>query len=84
MFDEIYEALDEVAKNSEVRAAIITGKGRVFSTGIDFNQASEGMAGDVDDVEDSGKMQSGEMEIDVSQKRTVLKLYKTQKPIITL
>ena len=44
MFDEIYEALDEVASNSEIRAAIITGKGRAFSTGGDFNQASEGMA----------------------------------------
>ena len=82
MFDEIYEALDEVANNSEIRAAIITGKGRAFSTGGDFNQASEGMAGDVDEVKDGGKMQSGEMEIDVSQKRTVLKLHKTPKPII--
>ena len=82
MFDEIYEALDEVSKNKDIRAVIITGKGRAFSTGGDFNQASEGMAGDVDSVEDGGKMQSGELEIDVSQKRTVLKLQQTPKPII--
>ncbi|MFX1389254.1 MAG: enoyl-CoA hydratase/isomerase family protein [Promethearchaeota archaeon] len=82
MFDEIQEALDEVANNKEIRAAIITGKGRAFSTGGDFNQASQGMAGDVDNVEDGGKMQSGELEIDVSQKRTVMKLQKTPKPII--
>jgi enoyl-CoA hydratase/carnithine racemase len=82
MFDEIYEVLDEIAKDNEIRAAIITGKGRAFSTGGDFNQASEGMAGDVDEVVDGGKMQSGEMEIDVSQKHLVLKLQKTSKPII--
>jgi 2-(1,2-epoxy-1,2-dihydrophenyl)acetyl-CoA isomerase len=82
MFDEIYEALDEVTSNSEIRAAIITGKGRAFSTGGDFNQASEGMAGDVDEVENGGKMQSGEIEIDVSQKRLVLKMQKTPKPLI--
>jgi len=82
MFDEIYDALDEIANNKEIRAAIITGKGRAFSTGGDFNQASQGMAGDVDSVEDGGKMQSGELEIDVSQKRTVLKLQRTPKPII--
>ena len=82
MFDEIYEALNEVASNTEIRAAIITGKGRAFSTGGDFNQASEGMAGDVDEVDNGGKMQSGEMEIDVSQKRLVLKMQKTPKPLI--
>jgi 2-(1,2-epoxy-1,2-dihydrophenyl)acetyl-CoA isomerase len=82
MFDEINEALDEVANNKEIRVAIITGKGRAFSTGGDFNQASQGMAGDVEDVEDGGKMQSGELEIDVSQKWTVLKLQHTPKPII--
>ncbi|MFX1445543.1 MAG: enoyl-CoA hydratase/isomerase family protein [Promethearchaeota archaeon] len=82
MFDEIYEALDEVAHNKEIRATIITGRGRAFSTGGDFNQASQGMAGDVDSVEDGGKMQSGELEIDVSQKRIVLKLQRTPKPII--
>jgi len=82
MFDELYEALDEVSNNKDIRAAIITGKGRAFSTGGDFNQASEGMAGDVDSVEDGGKMQSGELEIDVSQKRIVLKLQRTPKPII--
>jgi 2-(1,2-epoxy-1,2-dihydrophenyl)acetyl-CoA isomerase len=82
MFDEIGEALDEVGSNSEIRAAVFTGKGRAFSTGGDFNQASEGMAGDVDSVEDGGKMQSGELEIDVSQKRTVLKIQRTPKPII--
>ncbi|MFX0018451.1 MAG: enoyl-CoA hydratase/isomerase family protein [Candidatus Hermodarchaeota archaeon] len=82
MFDEIYEALDEIANNKEIRAAIITGKGRAFSTGGDFNQASQGMAGDIDSVEDGGKMQSGEIEIDVSQKRLVLKLQRTPKPII--
>ena len=82
MFDEIYEALDEVGNNKEIRAAIITGKGRAFSTGGDFSQASEGMAGDVDSVEDGGKMQSGELELDVSQKRLVLKMQQTPKPII--
>ncbi|MFX0004015.1 MAG: enoyl-CoA hydratase/isomerase family protein [Candidatus Hodarchaeota archaeon] len=82
MFDEIYEALEEVSNNKDIRAVIITGKGRAFSTGGDFDQASQGMAGDVDKVEDGGKMQSGELEIDVSQKRTVLKLQKTPKPII--
>ncbi|MHA1491678.1 MAG: enoyl-CoA hydratase/isomerase family protein [Promethearchaeota archaeon] len=82
MFDEIYVALDEVANNKEIRAAIITGKGRAFSTGGDFNQASQGMAGDVDSIEDGGKMQSGEKEIDVSQKRIVLKMQRTPKPII--
>ncbi|MFX0034581.1 MAG: enoyl-CoA hydratase/isomerase family protein [Candidatus Hermodarchaeota archaeon] len=82
MFDEIYDALDEIANNKEIRAAVITGKGRAFSTGGDFNQASQGMAGDVDSVEDGGKMQSGEQEIDVSQKRIVLKLQRTPKPII--
>ena len=82
MFDEIYDALEEITNNKEIRAAIITGKGRAFSTGGDFNQASQGMAGDVDTVEDGGKMQSGELEIDVSQKRTVLKLQRTPKPII--
>lgn len=82
MFDEIYEILDEVATNKDIRSVIITGKGRAFSTGGDFNQASEGMAGDVDSVEDGGKMQSGELEIDVSQKRLVLKLQQTPKPII--
>ncbi|MFW9998589.1 MAG: enoyl-CoA hydratase/isomerase family protein [Candidatus Hodarchaeota archaeon] len=82
MFDEIGEALDEITTNKDIRAAIITGKGRAFSTGGDFDQASQGMAGDVDSVEDGGKMQSGELEVDVSQKRTVLKLQKTPKPII--
>ena len=82
MFDEIYEALDEINGNKEIRTTIITGKGRAFSTGGDFNQASQGMAGDVDTVEDGGNMQSGEMEIDVSQKRLVLKLQQTPKPII--
>ena len=82
MFDEIYEALDEIANNKEIRAAIITGKGRAFSTGGDFNQASQGMAGDVDSVENGGKMQSGELEIDVSQKRLVLKMQRIPKPII--
>ncbi|MFX1302431.1 MAG: enoyl-CoA hydratase/isomerase family protein [Promethearchaeota archaeon] len=82
MFDEIYDALDEIANNNDIRAAIITGKGRAFSTGGDFDQASQGMAGDVDSVEDGGKMQSGELEIDVSQKRIVLKLQRTPKPII--
>jgi 2-(1,2-epoxy-1,2-dihydrophenyl)acetyl-CoA isomerase len=82
MFDEIYEALDEITNNREIRAGIITGKGRAFSTGGDFNQASQGMAGDVESVEDGGKMQSGEVEIDVSQKRLVLKLQKTPKPIV--
>lgn len=82
MFDEIYEALDEIANNKEIRSAVITGKGRAFSTGGDFDQASQGMAGDVDNVEDGGKMQSGELEIDVSQKRTVLKLQRTPKPVI--
>ncbi len=82
MFDELYDALDEIKNNKEIRAAIITGKGRAFSTGGDFNQASQGMAGDVESVEDGGKMQSGEMEIDVSQKRTVLKMQSTPKPII--
>ncbi len=82
MFDEILKALDEITNNKDIRAAIITGKGRAFSTGGDFNQASQGMAGDVSDVKDGGKMQSGEMEIDVSQKRTVLKLQKTPKPLI--
>ncbi|TXT67395.1 MAG: hypothetical protein BAJALOKI1v1_100008 [Promethearchaeota archaeon] len=82
MFDEIYEALEEIAQNEEIRAAIITGKGRAFSTGGDFNQASQGMAGDVEDVEDGGKMQSGEAEIDVAQKRIVLAMQKTPKPLI--
>jgi enoyl-CoA hydratase/carnithine racemase len=82
MFDEIYEALDEVGTNKDIRAAMITGKGRAFSTGGDFNQASQGMAGDVEDVEDGGKMQSGETEIDVSQKRLVLKMQRTPKPLI--
>jgi len=82
MFDEIFEALDEIGKNKEIRAAIISGKGRAFSTGGDFNQASQGMAGDVGDVEDGGKMQSGETEIDVSQKRLVLKMQRTPKPLI--
>ncbi len=82
MFDEILEALDEVTNNNDIRAAIITGKGRAFSAGGDFNQASQGMAGDVSEVEDGGKMQSGEMEINVSQKRTVLKLQKTPKPLV--
>ncbi|MFX1503201.1 MAG: enoyl-CoA hydratase/isomerase family protein [Promethearchaeota archaeon] len=82
MFDEILEALDEISNNKHIRAAIITGKGRAFSTGGDFNQASQGMAGDVSEVDDGGKMQSGEMEIDVSQKRTVLKLQRTPKPLI--
>lgn len=82
MFDEIYEALDEVTKNPGIRTAIITGTGRAFSTGGDFNQASQGMAGDVSEVQEGGKMQSGEMEIDVSQKRTVLRLQRVPKPII--
>jgi 2-(1,2-epoxy-1,2-dihydrophenyl)acetyl-CoA isomerase len=82
MFDEIYDALDKIANNKEIRAAIITGKGRAFSTGGDFNQASQGMTGDIDSVENGGKMQSGELEIDVSQKRIVLKLQRTPKPII--
>ncbi len=82
MFDEIYDALEEIANNKEIRAAIITGKGRAFSTGGDFNQASQGMAGDVEDVKDGGKMQSGEAEIDVSQKKIVLKMQKTPKPLI--
>ncbi|MFW9970688.1 MAG: enoyl-CoA hydratase/isomerase family protein [Candidatus Odinarchaeota archaeon] len=82
MFDEIYEALEEVSNNKNIRALVITGKGRAFSTGGDFDQASQGMAGDVDSVEDGGKMQSGELEIDVSQKRIVLKLQRTPKPII--
>lgn len=82
MFDEIYDALDEISKNKDIRVAIITGKGRAFSTGGDFNQASQGMAGDVDKVEDGGEMQSGNLEIDVSQKRIVLKMQKTPKPII--
>ncbi len=82
MFDQIYDALDEIAINKDIRAAIITGKGRAFSTGGDFNQASQGMAGDVDDVEDGGQMQSGEAEIDVSQKRLVLKMQRTPKPLI--
>ena len=30
MFDEIYEALDEVTNNSDIRTAIITGKGRAY------------------------------------------------------
>ena len=82
MFDEIWEALDEAKNNQEIRAVVLTGKGRAFSTGGDFNQASEGMAGDVDSVEDGGKMQSGELEIDVSQKRIVLKMNETPKPIV--
>lgn len=82
MFDEIYDALDEIGTNKEIRAAIITGKGRAFSTGGDFNQASQGMAGDVEDVQDGGKMQSGEAEIDVSQKKLVLKMQRTPKPLI--
>jgi 2-(1,2-epoxy-1,2-dihydrophenyl)acetyl-CoA isomerase len=82
MFDEIYDALDEIINNNEIRAAIITGKGKAFSTGGDFNQVSQGMAGDVEQVEDGGKMKSGEMEIDVSQKRLVLKMQRTPKPII--
>jgi len=82
MFDEIYDVLEEVSNNKDIRAIIITGKGRAFSTGGDFDQASQGMAGDIDNVKDGGKMQSGELEIDVSQKRTVLKLQRTPKPII--
>jgi 2-(1,2-epoxy-1,2-dihydrophenyl)acetyl-CoA isomerase len=82
MFDEIFEALNEIGKNKDIRAAIITGKGRAFSTGGDFNQASQGMAGDVGDVQDGGKMQSGETEIDVSQKKLVLKMQRTPKPLI--
>jgi enoyl-CoA hydratase/carnithine racemase len=82
MFDEIYEALDEIGSDKAIRAAIITGKGRAFSTGGDFNQASQGMAGDVDDVKDGGKMHSGEAEIDVSQKKLVLKMQRTPKPLI--
>lgn len=82
MFDELLKVLDEVTNNKDIRVAIITGKGRAFSTGGDFNQASQGMASNIDEVEDGGKMQSGEMEIDVSQKRTVLKLQRCPKPLI--
>ncbi|MBD3193556.1 MAG: hypothetical protein GF317_00770 [Candidatus Lokiarchaeota archaeon] len=82
MFDEIYDLLEEIEKNKQIRAAIFTGKGRAFSTGGDFNQASQGMAGDVAEVEDGGRMQSGEAEIDLSQKRIVLKMQATPKPLI--
>jgi 2-(1,2-epoxy-1,2-dihydrophenyl)acetyl-CoA isomerase len=82
MFDEIYDAMERIEAEKDIRAAIITGKGRAFSTGGDFNQASQGMAGDIDSVEDGGKMQTGEVEIDLSQKRIVLKMQKTPKPLI--
>ncbi|MBD3214575.1 MAG: 2-(1,2-epoxy-1,2-dihydrophenyl)acetyl-CoA isomerase [Candidatus Lokiarchaeota archaeon] len=82
MFDEIYDAMERIEVEKDIRAAIMTGKGRAFSTGGDFNQASQGMAGDIDSVEDGGKMQTGETEIDLSQKRIVLKMQKTPKPLI--
>ena len=40
MMGEIDMALDEAAKDKEVKAVILTGTGRAFSTGLDFNWAA--------------------------------------------
>jgi enoyl-CoA hydratase/carnithine racemase len=40
MMGEIDMAFDEAAKDKEVRAIILTGTGRAFSTGLDFNWAA--------------------------------------------
>jgi 2-(1,2-epoxy-1,2-dihydrophenyl)acetyl-CoA isomerase len=72
MFQEIKEALDLISEDREIRAAIITGAGDVFSSGGDFSM----------DFNQADAPESQEAAADVSQKNLVLKLVTTLKPII--
>ncbi|WXG41947.1 MAG: enoyl-CoA hydratase [Candidatus Freyarchaeum deiterrae] len=66
MFEEIKDALDRINADDEIRAVIITGAGKAFSSGGDF----------AFDSSQAGK------KIDLSQKELVLKLINVNKPFI--
>jgi 2-(1,2-epoxy-1,2-dihydrophenyl)acetyl-CoA isomerase len=68
MFEEIKSALDQIKADDEIRAVVITGAGKAFSSGGDF-KIDYSQAGQTEDI-------------DVSQKELVLKLINIDKPII--
>ncbi len=72
MFREIKKALDIVRDDKDIRSAIITGTGKTFSSGGDFNL----------DFNEADSPDSQAAAADVSQKQLVLKLHTTYKPII--
>ena len=81
MTGEIDMAFDEAARDKEVRAIILTGAGRAFSTGFDLNWASNM---DMENLPPMASTVKGRQVAyhEQSLLTTVLKMYNSPKPVI--